>query len=98
MAYNTYLTDEVFGQHRGTTGPDDNVQLCLEEPPCGAARTQRILDQLDDEDVDAKAERVEELGGLMVESPQEIPGGANICLFNEPSSVIFAMLQRAPQS
>jgi predicted enzyme related to lactoylglutathione lyase len=61
-------------------------------------RIQRILDRLDDEDVDAKAERVGELGGLMVESPHEITGSANICLFKKPSGVIFAMLQRVPRS
>ena len=45
------------------------------------------------EDIEAKARRVEELGGLIVEPPQEIPGGAKICLFNEPSGVTLAMYQ-----
>lgn len=46
-------------------------------------------------DIEAKAERVEELGGSVVEPPFEIPGGARICLFNESSGVTLAMIQAA---
>jgi predicted enzyme related to lactoylglutathione lyase len=47
------------------------------------------------DDIEAKAAQVEELGGAVVEPPFEIPGGARICLFNEPSGVTLAMIQPA---
>ena len=49
------------------------------------------------EDIDHRAELVEEHGGYIVEPVQEIPGGAKICLFNEPSGVTLAMIQPAPR-
>jgi predicted enzyme related to lactoylglutathione lyase len=45
------------------------------------------------EDIEAKAQLVEEMGGLIVEAPFEIQSGTKICLFNEPSGVTFAMIQ-----
>ena len=46
------------------------------------------------DDIEAKARQVVEAGGFIVEAPFEISGGSKICLFNEPSGVTFAMLQR----
>lgn len=46
------------------------------------------------DDIEAKARRVEELGGLITVPITEIPGGSRICLFNEPSGVTLAMLER----
>jgi predicted enzyme related to lactoylglutathione lyase len=46
------------------------------------------------EDIEAKARLVEEAGGMIVEPPNEISPGVWICLFNEPSGVTFAMLER----
>lgn len=46
-------------------------------------------------DIFKKAKLVEENGGLIIESPQEISKGTWICLFTDPSGVIFAMLQKA---
>jgi len=45
------------------------------------------------EDIDAKAALIQEQGGFIVDEPTETPGGAKICLFNEPSGVTFAMLE-----
>ena len=45
------------------------------------------------EDIDAKAELVEEKGGLIVEPPHDISPRSRICLFNDPSGVTFAMIQ-----
>lgn len=45
------------------------------------------------DDIEARAERVKEFGGALVEPPHEMPGGYWICLFNEPSGVTFAMIQ-----
>lgn len=47
------------------------------------------------EDIEAKARLVEEAGGFIVEGPFEIQSGTQICLFNEPSGVTFAMIQSA---
>ena len=47
------------------------------------------------EDIEAKARRIEEEGGFIVEAPFELPTGSKICLFNEPSGVTFAMLEPA---
>jgi predicted enzyme related to lactoylglutathione lyase len=45
------------------------------------------------EDIEQKALLVAQKGGLVIETPHEIPGGSKICLFNEPSGVTFAMIQ-----
>jgi len=45
------------------------------------------------DDVDAKAKLVEEHGGYIIEPPQKI-GNSYICLFNEPSGVTLAMIQK----
>ena len=49
------------------------------------------------EDIAEKAKLIEEHGGHIVQGPTEIPGGAKICLFNEPSGVTFAMYQPPPK-
>ncbi len=50
------------------------------------------------DDIMAKAELVKQAGGLVVIPPHEIQPGTWICLFNEPSGVTFAMLEkRAPK-
>jgi predicted enzyme related to lactoylglutathione lyase len=46
------------------------------------------------EDIEDMAKRVEELGGLIVIPPEEVVPGSRICLFNEPSGVTLAMLER----
>ena len=46
------------------------------------------------DDVDARAKRVEELGGHIVEAPFDVTDKIRICLFNEPSGVTLAMVQR----
>jgi uncharacterized protein len=46
------------------------------------------------EDIEAKAGMVVENGGLIVEAPFEISPGTKICLFNEPSGVTLAMLEK----
>jgi len=50
------------------------------------------------EDIEAKATRIEEEGGFIVEPPFELPTGSKLCLFNEPSGVTFAMLEPAKAS
>ena len=45
------------------------------------------------DDIEERAQRIEKEGGLIVEPVQDLPSGAKICLFNEPSGVTFAMLQ-----
>ncbi len=45
------------------------------------------------DDIDAKAQRIVELGGHIVEAPFDLPTGSRICLFNEPSGVTLAMIQ-----
>lgn len=45
------------------------------------------------EDIDAKARKIEECGGNLIEPPHALDSGASICLFNEPSGVTFAMIQ-----
>jgi len=49
------------------------------------------------DDIDTKEKLVKENGGYIVEPVQEIPGGAKVCLFNEPSGVALAMIQPAPK-
>jgi predicted enzyme related to lactoylglutathione lyase len=46
------------------------------------------------QDIDAKAKRIEDLGGYVVEAPFDLPSGSRICLFNEPSGVTLAMIQK----
>ncbi len=46
------------------------------------------------DDIEAKARLVEESGGFIVEAPFVISPGTKICLFNEPSGVTLAMLQK----
>ncbi len=48
------------------------------------------------DDIHSRADKIERLGGYIVEPPHEIPGGASICLFNEPSGVTLAMVQARP--
>jgi predicted enzyme related to lactoylglutathione lyase len=51
------------------------------------------------DDIEEKVRQVEEAGGLIIEPPQSfVPGGTKICLFTEPSGVIFAMLQKTAES
>lgn len=45
-------------------------------------------------DIDARARRIEELGGHLVEPPFDVSESVRICLFNEPSGVTLAMLER----
>lgn len=47
------------------------------------------------DDIEARAEKVVQHGGFIVEPVHELPGGSKICLFNEPSGVTLAMLQLA---
>ena len=46
------------------------------------------------DDINEKAKLIEELGGFILEPPFEISSGSRICLFNEPSGVTLAMLER----
>lgn len=48
------------------------------------------------EDIEAKAKLIEKHGGFIVEAPFEISPGTRICLFNEPSGVTLAMLEKKP--
>ena len=49
-------------------------------------------------DIDAKARLIEEHGGFIVESPFNITPETRICLFNEPSGVTLAMLEKLPSA
>jgi predicted enzyme related to lactoylglutathione lyase len=46
------------------------------------------------ENIEAKAKLVMKYGGFIVEAPFETSPGVKICLFNEPSGVTLAMLER----
>ncbi len=46
------------------------------------------------DDIEEKARLVEEHGGLIRIPIQESPDGNRICLFNEPSGVTLAMIER----
>lgn len=46
------------------------------------------------DDIEARAGLVERAGGMIVEPPNEISPGTWICLFNDPSGVTFAMLEK----
>jgi len=50
------------------------------------------------DDIAKKAEMVERFGGFIVESPFEINPGVTICLFNEPSGVTLAMIEKKKKS
>ena len=45
-------------------------------------------------DIDSKARLVEENGGFIVEAPFQVNPHTRICLFNEPSGVTLAMLEK----
>jgi predicted enzyme related to lactoylglutathione lyase len=47
------------------------------------------------EDLDAKVKLIEENGGFIVDPPLNLPSGSRICLFNESSGVMLAMIQSA---
>jgi predicted enzyme related to lactoylglutathione lyase len=59
----------------------------------GTARLPFLTLYLEVDDIEAKAKEVAEHGGHIVEPPHVI-GGSRICLFNEPSGVTFAMIER----
>ena len=44
--------------------------------------------------IEEKAKLIEQEGGFITIEPVEIPGGSKICLFNEPSGVTFAMIEK----
>ncbi len=73
---------------------------CAEGPMSGGVFTLRkaklpfLTVYMAVDDIEAKAKLIEESGGFIVEAPHETAGGLRICLFNEPSGVTFAMLQR----
>ena len=46
------------------------------------------------DDIDSKVNEIERLGAFIVEPPNDITPRSRICLFNEPSGVTFALLQR----
>ncbi len=46
------------------------------------------------DDIDKKANELERLGANIIEPPNDITPRSRICLFNEPSGVTFALLQR----
>ncbi len=46
------------------------------------------------ENIQAKARLITKCGGFIIERPHEISPGTEICLFNEPSGVTLAMLER----
>ncbi|MDH5683120.1 MAG: VOC family protein [bacterium] len=46
------------------------------------------------EDIDKTAKQLEQLGAFIVEPPIDITPRSRICLFNEPSGVTFALIQR----
>lgn len=46
------------------------------------------------DDVYAKEKELEKLGAFIVIAAHEINPGIHICLFNEPSGVTFAMIQK----
>jgi predicted enzyme related to lactoylglutathione lyase len=50
------------------------------------------------ENIEARAGAIERSGGLVTEAPHEISPGLWICLFNDPSGVTFAMLERKKDS
>jgi len=49
------------------------------------------------EDIDKKVKEIEALGGFIVEPPFDVTPRVRICLFNEPSGVTFALIQKRKQ-
>ena len=45
-------------------------------------------------DIEMKAELITKHGGNIIEAPFEISPGTKICLFNEPSGVTLAMIEK----
>lgn len=50
------------------------------------------------DDIEAEAKLVEKHGGFIVRAPNEINPGVKICLFNEPSGVTLAMVERVKKT
>lgn len=50
------------------------------------------------EDIDGLCGKIEAAGGSIVEGPMKITERSKICLFNEPSGVTFAMIERCSPS
>ncbi|MGD2252413.1 MAG: VOC family protein [Anaerolineales bacterium] len=46
------------------------------------------------DDLETTVKSIEEHGGHIVEPPLELTSGSRICLFNEPSGVTLAIIQR----
>jgi predicted enzyme related to lactoylglutathione lyase len=46
------------------------------------------------DDLEDKMKIIEKYGGLIADKPLELPTGSKICLFNDPSGVTFAMIQK----
>ncbi len=46
------------------------------------------------DDMDLKVKEIEANGGSIAEEPSDISETTRICLFNEPSGVTFAMIQK----
>ena len=46
------------------------------------------------EDIDRKTQLIEQSGGYILEAPFTISRGVRICLFNEPSGVTLAMIEK----
>jgi len=46
------------------------------------------------DDIESKAEEVLAAGGFIVEAPFQVSERSRICIFNEPSGVPFAMIER----
>jgi predicted enzyme related to lactoylglutathione lyase len=49
------------------------------------------------DDIDSKIKEIEANGGSISEKPNDISENTRICLFNEPSGVTFAMIQKIPK-
>lgn len=49
------------------------------------------------EDIEEKARLVEKSGGFIVEPPFSVNESTKICLFNEPSGVTLAMLEKTAE-
>jgi len=50
------------------------------------------------DDIDSKIKEIEANGGSITEKPNDISENTRICLFNEPSGVTFAMIQKIPKN
>ena len=60
----------------------------------GRARLPFLTIYIAVDDIDEKAKEIEKLGAFIVEPPFNITPRSRICLFNEPSGVTFAMIQK----